>query len=133
MDGFVAHCLELLATAGVTRAKRMFGGHGLYVDELFVAVIVADRLYLKANADTRARFEAAACTQWVYDGKDAPVAMSYWSVPDEAMDSPALMAPWALLAKEAARAAALGRKPRPMKRTASAPRSSAKKASAPRA
>jgi DNA transformation protein and related proteins len=101
-DGFAAHCVELLSAAGTARARRMFGGHGLYVDERFVAVIVEDGLYLKANAETRARFEAAGCRQWVYHGGRAPVAMPYWSAPEEAMDSPGAMRPWALLAMQAA-------------------------------
>ena len=29
------HCRELLAPFGAVRVKRMFGGHGFYVDELF--------------------------------------------------------------------------------------------------
>jgi hypothetical protein len=35
----------------------MFGGHGIYVDDLFVAIVVADTLYLKADAETIPRFE----------------------------------------------------------------------------
>lgn len=29
---FVAYCAELMAAAGGVRSKRMFGGHGFYVD-----------------------------------------------------------------------------------------------------
>jgi DNA transformation protein and related proteins len=43
---FVAHCLELLAVLGGTRARRMFGGWGLYADDFFVALIADERLYL---------------------------------------------------------------------------------------
>ena len=38
-DDFVDLCRELLSPAGAVRAKRMFGGHGLYVDDLFVAIV----------------------------------------------------------------------------------------------
>lgn len=96
------HCIELLGGVGAARAKRMFGGHGLYVDDLFVAVIVDDRLYLKADALTQPAFEAAGCERWVYSDKGKAVTMSYWSVPAEAMESPALMQPWARLAIAAA-------------------------------
>ena len=47
----------------------MFGGHGLYVDDLFVALIAYERLYLKTDAQTRAAFEAAGCEPFVYDGE----------------------------------------------------------------
>ena len=99
---FVAHCRELLAPLGAVRSRRMFGGHGFYVDELFVALIAFARLYLKADAHSRARFEAAGCEPFVYAGKGQPVTMSYFAAPEDAMESPALMQPWARLALEAA-------------------------------
>lgn len=101
-DGFVTHCLELLAPLGAARSRRMFGGHGLYVDELFVALIAFERLYLKADEQTRPQFVAAGCSPFVYDGKGRSVTLGYYSAPEEAMESPALMRPWARLALEAA-------------------------------
>ena len=101
-SAFVAHCLELLAASGEPRARRMFGGHGLYVDELFVAIVGAERLYLKADAQTRPRFEAAGCLPFEYDASGRQVSLGYFSAPDEAMESPVLMQPWARLAIEAA-------------------------------
>ena len=56
---FAAYCVELLSPLGVTRSRRMFGGHGLYVDELFVAIILGEQLYLKADAQARANFAFA--------------------------------------------------------------------------
>ena len=95
----VEHCIELLAPLGSVRARRMFGGHGLYVDDLFCALIAYDRLYLKTDADGRPQFERAGCEPFAYDAKDGThVATGYWSAPAEAMESPALMAPWARLA-----------------------------------
>ena len=43
----VEHCRELLAPLGAVRVKRMFGGHGFYVDEIFMALIAFGRLYLR--------------------------------------------------------------------------------------
>ena len=99
---FVAHCLELLGSMGAARSRRMFGGHGIYVDELFVGLIAFDRLYLKADVSTRASFEAAGCHPFVYDGAGKSVTMAYFSAPEEAMESPPLMQPWARLALAAA-------------------------------
>jgi DNA transformation protein len=107
----VAHCLELLAPLGAPRARRMFGGHGLYVDELFIALIAFDRLYLKADAQTQACFEAAGCQPFVYDGKGRAVTMSYYTAPDDALESPAYMQPWGRLALEAALRAKAAKKP----------------------
>jgi len=98
----VDHCLELLAPLGAVRARRMFGGHGFYIDELFVALVAFDRLYLKVDAATQPAFEAAGCVPFVYDGKGKPITMGYWTAPAEAMESPALMQPWARQAIAAA-------------------------------
>src|SRR5438270_10542430 len=102
-DELAAHSAELLQPLGAVRTRRMFGGHGVYVDDLFVALIVFDQLFLKADAHTRATFEAAGCKPFVYDTAGAKqVSVSYFTVPAEAMESPALMQPWGRLALEAA-------------------------------
>jgi DNA transformation protein len=116
-DAFAAHCAELLSGAGPVRVKRMFGGHGLYVDDLFVALIASDVLYLKVDDANRAAFQAAGSQPFVYTAGQRPMTMSYWSAPDEAMDSPALMLPWVRLALQAALTAA-NRKLAPKPRTA---------------
>ena len=101
-DALVEHCLELLAPLGEVTARRMFGGHGLRLDGLFFGLIAFDRLYLKADAASRPAFEAAGCSPFVYDGKGKSVTLGYWTVPADAMESPALMQPWARLALQAA-------------------------------
>lgn len=102
-DAFAGYCGELFAPLGAVRVKRMFGGHGIYVDELFIAIVAGETLFLKTDAETKPRFEAAGCKPFEYSAKDrGKVSLSYWSAPAEAMDSPALMRPWALLAREAA-------------------------------
>jgi DNA transformation protein and related proteins len=98
----VDHCLELLAPLGAVRARRMFGGHGIYIDDLFVAIIGFERLYLKTDAASRQRFQAAGGEPFVYDAKSGAVSLGYWTVPAEAMESPASMQPWARQAIEAA-------------------------------
>jgi DNA transformation protein len=105
---------ELLAPLGPVRTRAMFGGHGVYVDDEFIAVVIDDVLYLKVDDETRARFEDAGSRPFTYDaGERGEVAMSYWSAPDDALDDPAAMLPWARLALAAAR-----RKPAAKKRAA---------------
>jgi DNA transformation protein len=117
-DALLEHCLELLSPVGRARSRRMFGGQGLYLDELFIALIAFDRLYLKADDETRPRFEAAGCQPFTYPKKDGTaVVLSYWTAPDEAMDSSDAMAPWARLAMAAALRSrqAAPKKARPLK------------------
>jgi len=131
-QGFVDHCLELLAPLGTTRAKRMFSGYGLYVDDLCIALLLRDALYLKVDDANRAAFEAAGCKPFTYEMKTGEAkSLSYYTAPDEAMESPAEMTPWArraLAAAVAARAAKPPKKPR-----AAAAKTAAKKAAAAKA
>lgn len=104
---FTLHCLELLAPLGRPRAKPMFGGVGLYVDDLFIALIADERLYLKVGAAQQPAFAAAGCEPFRYTMKDGrEMTMGYWTAPDEALESPEAMRPWARLAMEAALIAA---------------------------
>lgn len=125
-DEFVEHCAELLGSVGLVRSRRMFGGRGFYIDDLFVALIAGERLYLKVDAQTRSAFEAAGCAPFVYAAVGKSVALGYFSAPDDAMESPPLMRPWARLALAAAlraraakpRAATPATKARPRKGSA---------------
>ena len=112
-SAFADFCCELLACLGPLRARRMFGGWGLSVDGLTVAIVAdlgqGDRLWLKADADTRAQFEAAGCARFTYPMRQGDQlvdrSMNYYCPPDEAMDAPEAMAPWARLAWQSALAA----------------------------
>jgi len=120
LPAFVLHCLELLAPLGAVRARRMFGGYGLYIDEVFVALIADERLYMKADEASRTTFERAGCEPFAYSRRDrSAVTLGYWAAPEQALDSPSAMAPWARLSLAAA-LRAKGSKP-----AAKAPRSAA--------
>ena len=111
LPDFVLHCVELLSPVGRVRVNRMFGGYGFYVDEVFIAIVAGERLYLKSAPDSRARFEAEGCEPFRYSKDGDEVSLSYWSAPADAMDSPALMQPWARLALQAALAARAAKTP----------------------
>ena len=120
---FVTHCLELLSALGTVRPKRMFGGHGLYVDERFIALIINDTLYLKTDDETRPRFEAAGSVPFDYATREGQrVVMAYWAAPQDAMESPALMLPWARLAMASALRAAASKRPAAPRSRAATPR-----------
>ena len=102
MDEFSQYCCELLSAVGRVRSRAMFGGRGIYVDDLFVALIAKEQLYLKVDALTQAQFEAAGCLPFRYRKDEQWLAMGYFSAPEEAMESAALMQPWARLAVAAA-------------------------------
>lgn len=101
-DGFLDYLHELLEPCGVISTRRMFGGHGVYCDGLFIAIVIDGRLYLKVDAGSEAEFRAAGSAPFVYESRGKTVEMSYWSAPEEAMDSAEDMRPWARRAIAAA-------------------------------
>ncbi len=46
---FVAHVLELMRPTAQVTSRAMFGGHGLYADGVFFAILDDDTLYLKSR------------------------------------------------------------------------------------
>lgn len=114
-DEDIAWFCELLEPLGRISVRRMFGGAGLYADGLIVGLEVEGTLFLKTDEQTRQIFADAGGAPFVYDGKGKPITMSYWTPPEEAMDSSGAMLPWARLALEASlrsAAAKSARKPR---------------------
>jgi DNA transformation protein and related proteins len=124
-SGLVSHCLELLSPLGRTSSRRMFGGRALYIDDLCMALIFGDALYLKVNDDSRAAFERAGCRPFIYETKDGDhQSLSYYTAPEEAMESPAEMIPWA---RRALAAAVAARAKAPKKKAAAAEKAPARK------
>lgn len=107
---FAEYLHELFAPLGAIRIKRMFGGAGIYADDIMFALVANDVLYLKADAENRPLFEAENLEAFSYAAKGKQqVSMSYFRAPDEAMDSPQLMLPWARGALGAALRAGRGK------------------------
>ena len=61
-DGFRAFVLEQLAGVESVRARAMFGGIGLYADDVFFGILAADALYLKVDDSNRGQYEAEGMT-----------------------------------------------------------------------
>lgn len=98
-DDFAHYCCELLASVGPCVPKRMFGGWGISVDGLTIAIVAdlgdGETLWLKADSDSSQRYEAAGCQRFMYDTKRGRRGVNYYSAPEDALESPQLMAPWA--------------------------------------
>ncbi len=105
---FVDHVLDMLTTLGAVRARAMFGGWGVYLDDVMFGLIAGDMLYFKVDNSNRGEFEAAGSSPFVYTGKNRPITMSYYEAPADALeDRDALQA----LARGAVAAALRARSP----------------------
>lgn len=76
------------------RAKRMFGGVGLYADDLFFALIDDDVLYLKVDDETRPDFERRGLRPFQPFG-EGTAAMQYYQLPGDLLEDPDALRPWA--------------------------------------
>jgi DNA transformation protein and related proteins len=110
--GFVEHLEDLLAPLGPVTSRRMFGGWGFYLGDLFFAIADDEQVWLKVDDETREAFLAAGSEPFVYvrsasgaRGARREVSLSYYSAPAAALDAPEDMLPWARRAVEAARRA----------------------------
>ena len=102
MSEFVDHLVEALEPLGPVRARRMFGGHGIYLGDVMFALVAEDTLYLKVDAGNREAFERLALPPFTYRQRDRTVSLSYHRAPAEAIDDGEALCQWARSAYEAA-------------------------------
>ena len=100
------YIVEQLQPAGLVSARRMFGGVGIYIDDIFCALIApeSNALYFKVDDSNRADYEAAGSKPFV-PFKDRATIMSYYEVPQEVIEDPDELLRWAKKARAAALAA----------------------------
>jgi DNA transformation protein len=112
MSDFIELALELMAGLRNVRARRMFGGHGIFHGGIMFALVVDEVLYLKANDASREAFLQRGLRPFTYAARGKTVSLQYYETPAEAWDDAAEMLQWARLALDAARQAVAGRRPR---------------------
>jgi DNA transformation protein len=118
-DSFTHYGLDQLDPLTVI-ARRMFGGIGLYHEDVFFGIVARDTLYLKVDGGTRSRYERAGMPAFK-PFADRPASVNYYAVPVAVLESSMELARWAKDAVAAARSrdAAFTRpKPRAAKRPA---------------
>ena len=76
------------------RARSMFGGVGIYAGDLFFGLIADDTLYFKVDESNRPDFEARGMGPFRPYGADGEV-MQYYEVPDDLLEDPEALRPWA--------------------------------------
>lgn len=102
MSEFSEHLVEVFKSFGPVRARPMFGGHGVYHQDLMFGLIADDVLYLKADAQTVDQFTERGLAPFTYVKNGKPMKMSYYAAPEEIFDEPEAARAWATLAFGAA-------------------------------
>ncbi|MGL4281214.1 MAG: TfoX/Sxy family protein [Albidovulum sp.] len=88
----IAFARELFAGLGPLSHRKMMGGLCLYRDGTIFAILNSDgSIWLKGAGDAAARMVAEGWERWTYTRKDgSQTSMTYWRLPDAALDDPAL-------------------------------------------
>lgn len=103
LEASTALALELFAPLGALTVRRMFGGAGIYLYGVMFVLLADSKIYLKADAVTVPAFEAAGSGPFVWTGPDGrSMSMSYWQLPDSALDDTDEALRWGQMGLEAA-------------------------------
>src|ERR1041385_9124610 len=114
-DAIIRKLETSLTPLGAFRSRPMFGGHGLYLDDVFFALIAYDTLYLKTDEQNRPDYIKAKSKPFSFESdRKGLVVTSYWRCPDLVFKDGRKLRNWTEKALEAAR-----RKPKKAARRAS--------------
>jgi DNA transformation protein len=97
---------ELFSAFGPVSVRRMFGGAGLYAEDVMFALTLGGEIFLKADAETIPALQAEGSTPFVYQAKGRRVVISFWRLPDRLLDDPDDLAAFARAALKVAHRAA---------------------------
>jgi DNA transformation protein len=74
------------------RSKPMFGGVGIYGDDLFFALIAGEKLYFKVDETNREMFEQRGMEPFY--PFDSPKPMQYWELPFDVLEDAKELSVW---------------------------------------
>jgi DNA transformation protein len=100
---FVSHVRELLSSIGELSDGKFFGGHALKHQGKQFAMIMGNTLYLRVNDETRPEYLLKGSKPFSYLTKARRVDVrTYFSVPDELLESKDALLTWSRKAIQAA-------------------------------
>ncbi|MFI4888923.1 MAG: TfoX/Sxy family protein [Steroidobacterales bacterium] len=92
---FLSYVMEQLSMLDGVRARRMFGGIGLYCEDRFFGLISRDVLYFKVDDGSRADYQSRGMGQFRPFAGRRQVSMSYYEVPADVLEDAEECARWA--------------------------------------
>jgi DNA transformation protein len=72
----------------------MFGGYGLYFNNVIFAIIISNELYFKSHPELAKYFAAQGSSPFTYEARGKSVTMSYWKVPIEVIEDEEALSIW---------------------------------------
>ena len=98
-DGFHEFVRELFSGLGPITIRRMFGGAGAYANGVMFALLANDVIYIKTDEALARALEDEGSGPFVWSPQRGPrageqIAMSYWRLPEAALDEPEQASVW---------------------------------------
>ena len=103
-DALIRKLEASLTPLGAFRSRAMFGGRGLYLDDVFFGLIAYDKFYLKTDEENRGDFVKARTKPFSFESaRKGLVVTSYWQCPDIVLKDARKLRRWIGKALDAAR------------------------------
>ncbi|MDB6041992.1 MAG: regulator of competence-specific s [Gammaproteobacteria bacterium] len=92
---YLQYVLDQLSRLRTVTSRRMFGGIGLYCDDVFFGLLADDTLYFKVDDSNRADYEAEGMGRF-RPFRDKPhLSLTYYEVPAHVLEDGEALASWA--------------------------------------
>ena len=75
--------LRLFSCFDNVKSRSMFGGFGIFAGETMFALVVNNKLHLRANADNEQDYKKAGLKPYIYKKRGFPVVTKHYAIPDE--------------------------------------------------
>ena len=92
-ESFKDFVLDQLRELDDVEARRMFGGYGLYRDEIFFGIVHKDRVYFKIDDSTVGEYRRRKMKPFRPSARQT--LRSYYQVPLEIIEDPERLCEWA--------------------------------------
>ena len=91
---FVVYIVDLTQSIGPVYSKRMFGGHGIFLDGIMFGLVFRDTFYLKVDKDSRENYKSRGLEPFSYQRQGKETHLNYFQAPDEVLDDLSVMRDW---------------------------------------
>lgn len=80
--------MRLFEQLGNVKSRSMFGGFGVFVDDTMFALVVNNRLHMRANDQSADKFKQQGYQPYIYKKRGFPVVTKYFALPEECWKNP---------------------------------------------
>jgi DNA transformation protein and related proteins len=91
---FISYVVDMMQSIGPVYSKKMFGGHGIFLEGMMFALVADSTLYFKVDKDSADYFIAQGLEAFSYSKNGKVVKMSYYQAPEEALEDSEVMNEW---------------------------------------